>query len=1118
MAVKVNSTTQKSCEIKLLRRYQRTLLLCGGALLSTALIVSACLALWMDIQDYIAEGRAMYVANKALVTQEIEKKQSAMRRGVIYSELVWSEIGSERRVDDFRHGHLLMHDNPHIVPQLLLGAVTLDNPPQRYARFLEFSRIQAYSATAGALERGESFAGYFFDPAHTFIAIASPSSTLKQLNNIPSSDVPDLIDRLAPDIGDLNDPVYLAAVRDSRRVFWQRPMPDPLSGETVLQVAVPGFDGGRPFAIFVSSISFDVLYQWLKKSSYGGNFMIIGRKGDLILSSWDHDIIDPTLTTRVLDSGAWKEKLDSSGYVYHDGIFTISEPLSDTGWVFAYAVSWRTIFTARGNFIKIYAAGTLLLLGLLWTLIGFYLKRVLNPLLLRSQRVFDSEKLNRTIIATAPNGLCLIAEGSGKVLLQNEIMKQYDGADMPLSKRFLSLWRETGIGIGAPAQPMAGPVSKHDLTVTNCDNEPRYLLVNIVRTRYLRENFLLCSFSDITERKQLESSLREARLAAESANQAKSVFLATMSHEIRTPLNGILGNLELLLHTPLTELQQDRLQTITHSSHTMLDLTNDVLDFSKIESGQMQLENIDFDLIDLVEQAMLIFVPIAEDKGLNLYYRVAPQLPRCHLGDPTRVRQIVVNLLSNAIKFTERGKVSISLDVVSPHSENVTLLVLRVADTGPGISVTQRQQLFQPFEQGNASIARQYGGSGLGLALCRRLTQLMNGEIEIESESGQGTVFAVTLPLRMAEKTSQQIAMSFSEIGVLCESSEWQVQLFPQLQAWGLTVRLLQHPGEWSKSGAPLLLFCTPRSWSVASEESAMVRGTRIIDAREDGPRLPVVQGNRVLVSCYSLEGLQRALLLAQNSSTAGSNEELTRLISLSAAVPVQQGMVRVLVVEDHLVNRELIGAQLHLLGYDVSLAADAGEALQLYSGGDYDIVLTDLSMKDVDGYMLARMLRAQGGKLPIVAITAQASSDDRQRCYGAGIDDVLLKPMSLLEIDCVIRRQLAASRTLSARPIPEQQNQTLSSHLVQALRDSSEASMEHMRAACAQQMHDVVLEQLHAIKGAFAMQQQAQVVNLCNELERDCKIVVPANFQLRLDALQALVRQVISHLEKTCD
>lgn len=1100
-----NNLSKKSCELKLLQRYQRNLLLGGGLLLSLAFISGVCFAIWSDIQDYIAEGRAMYVANKALISQEIEKKQAAMQRGVVYSELLWGATGSTEATKKFGTGRMTIQSSHDVVPQLLLGAVTPGSSVNKFARLLAFSEAQSYAITASARERGESFCGFFFDPEHTFISIAAPPKH-GGLDHLTSQEIPALIARLAPDMGNLSDSDYLAMLHRTRRVFWLPPAPDKLTGETSVQVAAPGFEGDKPFAIFVSSLSLDVFTKWLKKYHYAGNFMIIDQNGKLILNAWDQEPADPGLTEKVLSSGSWRENLDSPDYVRHGGVFTFSERLSDTGWVFTYAYSWRTILAARGNFAMAYLAGTLFLLGLLWTLIWFCQKEVLAPLLLRSQRVFDSEKLNRAIITTAPNGLCLISEISGKTLMQNDVMRAYDCGDTALSGRFLQIAQQARV-----AEPDSGAfVAAQDLTVTSGD-ENRHLLVNLVRTRYQGESMLLCSFSDITERKQLERNLREARAASETANQAKSAFLATMSHEIRTPLNGILGNLELLAHTSLTELQQDRLRTISSSSRTLLEIINDILDFSKIESGQMSLEEIDFDAFDLLEQTISIFVPMAVGKGLNLFYRIEPTLPRLQVGDPTRLRQIIVNLLSNAIKFTGHGKVGIEMKSEGGESGDEAAMILRVMDTGTGISAEHRKELFRPFQQGDASIARRYGGTGLGLALCKRLVQLMGGSIDVESAEGQGSVFTVRLPLRAA-----QVAPTVTPggvIGVLCESAEWRSQLLPQLKSWGMEVKQITSPVAWTRGSGPLLLFGAPRSWPVKDEER-IARNVQIIDAQENGPRQPVVQGKRILVSCYSTQGLQRALYLAANPLRVDAAIDQLATCPLPVSDFYRIKALRVLVVEDHPVNLSLIGDQLRVLGYDASLASSVGDGLQLFNQHDFDIVLTDLSMQGIDGYMFARMLRGQGARLPIVAITAHASQEDRQHCRDAGIDGVLLKPMSLHEIDETMRRHLKSQRP-AALNLPAEGKPVLSEKLIFILRESSETSLEKMREAGTAKRHQTVLEHLHSIKGAFAMQHQERVVAACKALERDCETDIPDNFLHRLEQLDGVIHEVLAHIGK---
>jgi len=1105
----VNGTVRKICEIELLRRYQCRQILGGGVLISLALISAVCFGIWTDIQTYIAEGRALFVANKALITQEIEKKQAAMRRQVIYSELLWSSLGTHRPDYDFREGRLLMQTNPKVVSQLLLAALTPQHPPKEFSRLIRFSEARARALTASVYEQSGLFVEYFFNPEHSFLSISASPTTRDLLADVPSIGVPDLIERLAQNIGDLTDPLYLAQLRANRRVFWQPPIEDPLTGKMVLQVTAPAFAGMQPFAIFVGSISFDIFNNWLRNSGYGGNFLIIDQTGGLILSAWDGKIIDPELKKNVLDSGGWKEHLESSTYLYREGMFIFSGSLADTGWVFAYAHSWRTILADRGTFMMFYVIGALLLLALQWTLIYFYLRKILNPLLLRSQRIFDSEKLNRTIIATVPHGLGLVSINSGKYLLHNEVMKLYDNVDEPLSRHFLRLGQQCPVlknGEVATEQ-----VKTHELTVVTAKNEKRHLLVNLVPTQYLNEAYLLCSFSDITELKQLERSLRDARAVAEVANQEKSSFLATTSHEIRTPLNGILGNLELLAYSSLSALQQDRLQTITNSSRTLLDIINDVLDFSKIESGHMQLERIQFDVIDQVEQALSILLPMVDDKELDLYYYVGPELPRYQIGDPTRVRQIVVNLLSNAIKFTERGKICISLNVEwgDGHAE----MVLRVADTGVGIPEARCKEIYRPFKQGDTSVTRMYGGTGLGLSLCQQLTQLMEGVIDMESEPGHGTTFTVKLPLCVADDNEPQKNKPLcGEIGVLCDSTEWHTHLIGQLHAWGMRITFLSHPEEWRMDGGLLLLFGASRSWSVASERNAIARKVRIIDGRENGPRFPVLQNDRILVSCYSIEGLQRALLIASNDVVPYIKTTATEFFQ-SVVAAVDFKAVRVLAVEDHPVNRELIGDQLRLLGYVVSLASSAGDALQIYSQSKYDIVFTDLLMEGIDGYLLARMLRQQGAKIPIIAVTASASQEVRQRCRDAAIDDVLLKPMSLREIDLIMRRHLVFLRSNVIETSMLQKKRVLSKNLLRELRDSSEASLTYMRTASLLMNHEVIRQHLHSIKGAFAMQQKTRVVNACIELEEKCELEIPRDFLERLENLQKLVREILKEM-----
>ncbi|WP_144768044.1 hybrid sensor histidine kinase/response regulator [Herbaspirillum sp. SJZ099] len=745
----------------------------------------------------------------------------------------------------------------------------------------------------------------------------------------------------------------------------------------------------------------------------------------------------------------------------------------------------------------------------------FFDRKIFAPLLQRSERVFESESLNRTIIATAPVGLCLLSLRDGAVLLQNGVLQSSDNGVSPLPQQFLALYRNVRNDKRGSDIPLDG----YDLEITLADGNVGHLLVNLARSKYQGEEVLLCSFSDITARKELEQKLQEARAAADAANHAKSAFLATMSHEIRTPLNGILGNLELLGRTPLGERQQDRLRIIDSSSRDLLDIINDILDFSKVEAGQMVLETIRFDILDLIEQAIAIFVPLADAKDLRLFYAIPPTLVRCYEGDPTRIRQILINLLSNAIKFTEQGKIVIQVD--AEEGAAGSLLRIRVSDTGIGISPARQRQLFQPFTQAEASTTRLFGGTGLGLALCKRLTDLMQGTIAVDSRQGAGSSFTVRLPLAAippaaarggALPDTPDVSDSpVTEAVLLCPQPEWQASIVPHLAAWGIRTTLITHPKGFDMPHLPLILFGGPRVWSVADEDRIRARAARVIDVLEDGPRSPVSEAHRIIVSCYALDSLRMALSMAPVNGGAAK----AQAAGMEGREDNAAATVRVLVVEDHRVNLSLIHDQLETLGYSISLADKAVDGLALFDQNSYDIVLTDLGMAGMDGYAFAKILRSRGARLPIIAITAHASRDEYLRCKDAGIDDILLKPMSLGEIEKTVRKHLLlqpAAGTGAAHAAGDRK-EPLSEELHRILQDSSRQSLEGIRKALADGEAVVVLEQLHSIKGAFAMQRQAPIVAMCSALEHLAKAGDLPAVQAGLPELAALIQASLQRL-----
>ncbi|MEO6920623.1 MAG: ATP-binding protein [Collimonas sp.] len=1096
----------ENCELGRLNRYQRGLLWGGGAALSVLILIAGALAIKSSISDYIAEGRYVYLMHKASLLLDIETKQAALRRGVIQAEMLWTEHRKPpaQLIRDFaaHGGRVVIQASDKVNPQLAMGELGVGRPPAAFSDYLSFTEEQAYIASASAQQLQLELTGYFYDLDDSFISIMPPPRNGDPLRSTGAKDVTGLIKQLAPDIGNLHDPAVAKRLRESRSIAWLPAARDPFTGEEVFKLVQPAFDGDHAFIVFVSDQPVEMLRKRLHQAPYDGNFIILDGAGEAVMSEWYNAVVDPGLTQRVIDSGSWQQKLDTSEQFYTNGDFTISEPLSDTGWVLAYAYSWRTILAARWPVLLAYAGGTLAVLGALWTFLLLFDRQVFMPVFRRSQRVFESENLNRTIITAVPLGLSLLSIRSGETLLQNEIMRAYDNPAKPLYRQFLDLYwsmqKTDPAGEGSR-------IIERDLAVKLVGGRPAHLLLKLIEAKYQGDDVLLCSFSDITVRKQLERKLEEARAAADAASHAKSAFLATMSHEIRTPLNAILGNLELLERSQLTEAQADRLQTVGTSSRALLDIINDILDFSKVESGQMTLENTRFDVIDTVEQCLAIFAPLADAKGLGLFYKSDPALPRFYHGDAARLRQILLNLLSNAIKFTDDGKVSVSVRCQAVAGGQPELTI-SVSDTGIGINAAQQRSLFRAFTQADASVSRRFGGTGLGLALCKRLAELMGGRISLQSRHAAGSTFSISLPLQADAIQPDTTFAGKPDLVLLCPSAEWRTFISGQLRHWGLALQCISHPLQM-KPGLPLLIFGSPREWSVADEDNLYQQASWVIDAIDDGPRNAIVKHKRSIVSCYSLAGLRQAIAFALAPPTppaavAGAVDNSVVATSVNSAT---QRQIRVLVLEDHPVNLALIRDQLNVLGYLSDLADNGNAALQLYAENRYDIVLTDLSMPGMDGYTFSTLLRRRGAQQPIIAITAHASTDERRRCERAGITDVLFKPMSLEEIAHMVGKYVPAdAASVSAPATPHKP--LLDVKLREALRDANSRSLETMRRALALDDMQTVLTQLHSIKGAYSMMREQDVVAVCVRMEHLGRAADPAALNSVLPELEMLL------------
>ncbi|GAB6041112.1 response regulator [Endothiovibrio diazotrophicus] len=686
-------------------------------------------------------------------------------------------------------------------------------------------------------------------------------------------------------------------------------------------------------------------------------------------------------------------------------------------WRVVAHVGHEALVSARNAVVSRLAPPAALLLGL-FAVGAYWLTRTERALARSAAEVAELYELNHMMVAEAPVGIAAYRADGECLFANGALARMVDAEEAHLrvrNFRRVDAWRAGGLLEEAREALESGQPRHHEGRLESVSGREVWVECHLVPFASGGERNLLLIANDVSVSRAAEQALIEGRQAAEEASRAKSAFVANMSHEIRTPLNAIIGFTQLARELEAEPRLADYLGKIERSSRHLLGIVNDLLDFSKIESGRMELDQVEFQFDQLLNESAGMIGNRAEEKGLELVYRVSPRVPLQVVGDPLRLIQVLNNLLGNAVKFTDRGEVELRVEVAALAARGVDLR-FEVRDSGIGMTEEQRLRLFTPFTQADSSITRRFGGTGLGLTISRRLVEQMGGVMEVRSAPGEGSVFLFTVHLERpsAEQRTSPLHLRGGRALVVDDVASARQAAAQMLEAWEMTVvtaadgvEALAAAREQGPFDLILMDWEMPRMDGVAAARE-------IAEHAVDKGRspTPVV----IMVTAHSRDRLTRA---APSLPVAAVLEKpYTPSDIMDAVVTAREGAVveevrnppsgdwralarplagaRVLVVEDNSINQQVARDILKSAGIAATVAGNGEEALELLRLQSFDAVLMDIHMPVMDGLEATRRIRRESSwaQLPVIAMSAAAMTQDRNACFAAGMNDHVAKPV----------------------------------------------------------------------------------------------------------------------------